>query len=179
MVDGAGFKDRFLSKLDKLDPDQIQNYVTRLLGQKQLMQTVFDHLDEGIVVTDLNLRVLFVNRRARTMLGMSRLRSIVGEDLAERMPNNHALAPTIKSLRGHLRTIDGYEANYGPRNTRTVSISTLLMRDPAAEDEENQLLIVILRDVTDRVQRESEQARARRLSSMATLTSGIAPKIAS
>ncbi|MCE5228500.1 PAS domain-containing protein [bacterium] len=178
MVDGAGFKDRFLSKLDRLDPDQIQNYLTHLLGQKQLMQTVFDHLDEGIVVTDPNLRMLFINRRARAMLGMSRQRSIVGDDLIARMPNDHALASTVESLRGHPRTIESYESSYGPNDQRTVSITTLLMRDPAAaDDEENQLLILILRDVTDRVQRESEKARARRLISMATLTSGIAHEI--
>lgn len=175
-----GFEDKLLSKLDKLDPDQIQIYITHLLGQKQLMQTVFDHLDEGIVVADLNLRVLFINRRARAMLGMSRVRSIVGEDLVARMPPDHRLAPTIDSLRGHLRPIEGYESPYGPRDQRTVNISTLLMRSPdtaEADEEDNQLLILLLRDVTDRVQRENEKARARRLSSMATLTSGIAHEI--
>lgn len=172
-----GFEDKLLSKLDKLDPDQIQNYITHLLGQKQLMQTVFDRLDEGIVVADLNLRVLFINRRARSMLGMSRVRSIVGEDLVARIPVDHRLAPTIESLRGHLRPIECYECPYGPRDQRTVSISTLLMRAPDSDDEENQLLILLLRDVTDRVQSENEKARARRLSSMATLTSGIAHEI--
>ncbi len=172
-----GFEDKLLSKLDKLDPDQVQNYITHLLGQKQLMQTVFDHLDEGIVVTDLNLRVLFLNRRARAMLGMSRVRSIVGEDLIARMPPDHRLAATIESLRGRLRPIENYESPYGPRDQRTVSISTLPMRLPESDDEENQLLILILRDVTDRVQRDNETARARRLTSMATLTSGIAHEI--
>ncbi|MEN6626834.1 MAG: ATP-binding protein [Candidatus Sumerlaeia bacterium] len=173
-----GFEDKLLSKLDKLDPDQIQNYITHLLGQKQLMQTVFDHLDEGIVVTDRALRVLFINRRARAMLGLNRVKSLVGEDLAGRMTPSHALAPTIESLRGHLRPIANYETNYGAQNQRTLNITTLLMRDPAAaEPEENQLLIILLRDVTDRVQREGEKARARRLTSMATLTSGIAHEI--
>ncbi len=178
MNQGSGFEDKLLARLDKLDPDQIQSYLARLLGQKQFLETTFDHLDEGIVVTDAALRVLFINPRARAMLGLARGRTLVGEDLAARIGSGHPLAETITSLRLNPRPIEGYECSIGGRPERTLSLTTLPMRDPAAgEGSGAELLILILRDVTDRVQRESEKARARRLASMATLTSGIAHEI--
>jgi PAS domain S-box-containing protein len=177
----SGFDDKLLARLGKLDPDQVQNYLARLLAQKQFLQTIFDHLDEGIIVTDGDLSIFFINRRARSMLGWPRDRSFVGEDLSERLAQDHPLHDIITSLRGRLRAIEGYEVAWGPRDRRTLSISTLPMRaqtgaEPEDEGEEN-LLIVLLHDVTERYRRQSEQARARRLTSLATLTSGIAHEI--
>lgn len=177
----SGFEDKFLSKLGKLDPDLVQNYLARLLAQKNFLLTIFDHLDEGIIVTNRNLAIFYVNRKARSMFGWPRDRSFAGEDLEAHLADGHPLHDTIHSLRGHPWAIEGYEFASGPREERTLSLSTLPMRTQTAgegtEEEGEDLLIILLHDVTERYRRQSEQARARRLTSMATLTSGIAHEI--
>lgn len=176
----SGFEDKLLAKLDKLDPDQLQAYLIRQRAQKQFLLSVFDHLDEGIIVTDGELRILFVNRRARSMLGWPRDRTSVGERLDERIAEDHPLYEIIHSLKNDLRSIEGYEFSSGAREERTLSLSTLPMPVKGAGeriDEEENLLIVLLHDVTERHRRQSEQARLRRLASMATLTAGIAHEI--
>ena len=70
----AGFEDKMLARLDKLDTYQIQPILMRMFEQKQLLQSVFDYLDEGVMVTDLSMRLLFTNRRARSMMGWSSTR---------------------------------------------------------------------------------------------------------
>ena len=181
MVQPSGFDDKLLARLGKLDPDQVQSYLARLLAQRQFLQTIFDHLDEGIIVTNAQLAIFFVNRKARQMLGWPRDRNLVGEDLCERLAKDHPLRDTVASLRGRLRAIEAYEIAWGPRDSRTLSISTLpIHAQPGAGPEEEggeDLLIVLLHDVTERHRRLSEQARARRLTSLATLTSGIAHEI--
>ena len=176
----SGFEDKLLAKLDKLDPDQLQAYLNRQRAQKQFLLSVFDHLDEGIIVTDGELRILFVNRRARSMLGWPRDRASVGERLDERIAEDHPFYEIVHSLKNDLRSIDGYEFSTGSREERTLSLSTLPMPVKGAGervDEEENLLIVLLHDVTGRQRRQSEQARLRRLASMATMTSGIAHEI--
>src|SRR5690606_18407292 len=109
----SGFEDKLLARLDRLDPDQIQNYLTHVLGQRQFLQTIFDHLDEGILVTDASLRVLFANRKSRQMLGLSRSRPMIGESLLARLPADHPLTAFLEDLRENLRPIESYEFTVG------------------------------------------------------------------
>lgn len=188
----SGFEDKLLAKLSKLDHDQVQNTLARILAQKQFLQTIFDHLDEGVIVTDGELAMLFVNRRARSMLGFPRERSLLGESLKDRLDEDHPLHDIIASLVGHPRAIEAYEVAFGPRDDRTLSLSTLPIRTTPAgapptggpagggergEGNGEELLIILLHDVTERARRQAEQARAQRLTSLATLTSGIAHEI--
>ena len=175
------FDDKLLARLDRLDPDQVQSYLAHVLGQRQLFQTIFNHLDEGVIVTDSELRMLFINRRARTMLGWGRARkSDLGEDLGRRLASDHPLRDTIDSLRGRVRAIESYECPWGRRQQNTLSLSTLPMRIPGVAegvDEDEELILIVLSDVTERRRRQSETARAKQLASLATLTSGIAHEI--
>ena len=174
----AGFEDKLLAKLDKLDIDQIQQVLGQILGQKQFFGTLLDHLDEGVVVTNRALELVFANRRARTMLGWRRRRGEEGEDLLELVAADHPLRELLESLRGNPRSIDAHECTYGRNLDRQLAVTTLTMQAgdsrprPAGE-----MLIILLRDVTDRYLRQAEQARAQRFASMATLTAGIAHEI--
>lgn len=181
-MQSSGFEDKLLSKLDKIDPDQVQGYLSRILTQKYFLQTIFDHLDEGIIVTNRKLVIFFVNRKARSMLGWPRDRILTGENLDLNLAADHPLHDTLIDLRNRPRAIEGFEFAHGLREERMLSLSTLPMRalgmgepDDGGEDEE--LLILLLHDVTERYRRQAEQARARRLTSMATLTSGVAHEI--
>jgi len=120
------------------------------------------------------------------MLGLPRWRKGSDKNLVELLPASHPLRDTIVSLRRHARVIENYECPYGPSQERVLSLSTLPIRSPlegvATEgllevEPGEELLIVLLRDVTERHRRMEEQGRARRLASMATLTAGIAHEV--
>lgn len=173
----AGFEERLLSKLDKLDADQIQGYLANILNQRQFLAQIFDHLDEGIVVTTLDLKVLFANSKARSMLGRPRM-NWEGERLNEVISQSHPLAEVIGSLTDHPRRVEGYECLWGQRQERLLVLSTLLMRPQETDLEAAaELLIILLRDETERLHRQNEQTRARRLAALATLTAGIAHEV--
>ncbi len=192
----AGFQDKMLARLDKLDTDQIQPILMRMFEQKQLLQSVFDYLDEGVMVTDLSMRLLFTNRRARSMMGWSSTRPQAGERIHTRLKKDHPLESIIESLKEQPRDIRNYEFEYGGRQQRTVALSAMLMRMDEDVDEERTvpdeqgasgpveneqgdptLIVILMRDVTERIRRQAEQSRAKRLTSMATMTSGIAHEI--
>lgn len=184
-MQASSFEGKLLSKLDKLQLNEIQGYLARALAQKQFQQTIFDHLDQGVLVTDEALRLIFLNRKARSMLALPPRRNLLGEDLVP-LVHIEPIAETIASLRESLRRIDGYECEYGEGEERTLSLSTVPMRIPSDapragdEDrtpEDKQFILILLSDVTERHRRQNEQARAQRLASLATMTSGIAHEI--
>jgi signal transduction histidine kinase len=184
----TGFETKLLSKLGKLNAEQIRRAVVQILDQKQFLLRVLDRLNEGVIVTDAQLNVVFANPKARLMLGLPPQRTQQGDNLAGMVAADNPLAEIIESLRGSPREINGYESPYGRRKDRYVALTTLVMRAggggglgepldaPTAEDD-GQHLILLLQDVTERRLRQEEQARARQLASMATLTSGIAHEI--
>lgn len=179
----SSFEDKLLSKLDKLHLEQIQDYLAQALAQKQFQQTVFDHLDQGVLVTDAALRLIFLNRKARAMLSLPGRRNLLGEYLPD-LVMIEPLQGVIASLMGRPRPIEGYECPAGARAERILSLTTVPMNGPgqldiehAGDAEEQPLLMILLSDATERHKRLEEQARAQRLASLTTLTSGIAHEI--
>ena len=63
------FLDRLISRLDKLDPNNIQACILHLAQEKGFLETVFNSIKEGIVVIDKHLRVQYANKAAVDMLG--------------------------------------------------------------------------------------------------------------
>ena len=72
------FIDKFVSKLDSMDPGSIHSYVNLLSREHGFMESVFNAIREGIIVMDDRLRIVYHNDVAKEMFGIppdhSRLR---------------------------------------------------------------------------------------------------------
>ncbi len=66
-----GFLDKLIARLDKLDPGEVQAYVMRLVREKGFFEKVFEALQEGVIVTDAEGRVSFVNTAAAGFFGIA------------------------------------------------------------------------------------------------------------
>jgi len=67
---GAGFLDRLIDRLDRLDPASVQTYVLRLVREKGFFETVFNTIHEGVIVINRRLRIEYCNAASRTLLGL-------------------------------------------------------------------------------------------------------------
>lgn len=177
----VGFDDKFLSKLGKIDSGRIRDYLAQVLSQKNFLETIFDHLNEGIVVTDNRLRILYSNRTARRMLQWPADRQFLGETLPDHTPGGE-LRETLESMQLKPRPIEGYECRFGADEKRRVMLTAIAARseeEPSldADTDEDLMWVFLLRDVTERYRTLEERARAQRLASMALLTSGVAHEI--
>lgn len=89
------FLDRFIEKVEDIDPGSRQAYILRLLRERGFLETVFDVISEGVLVVDSKLRIRYFNRAAAEILALpedlsnvrlSRLlpsldwRGLIGED---------------------------------------------------------------------------------------------------
>ncbi len=64
------FLDRFNAKLNDLDPASRQAYILRLMRERGFLETVFNAVEEGILVVDRKLKIRYFNRAAHELLGI-------------------------------------------------------------------------------------------------------------
>ena len=66
----AGFVEKLIGRLGKIDPEEVQNYFLRLAQEKGFLETVFNSIQEGIIVTDSKGRITYLNNAACELFGL-------------------------------------------------------------------------------------------------------------
>ncbi len=80
----AGFLEKLIERLGRIGPEEVQNYFLRLAQEKGFLETVFNAIHEGIIVTDSNSRVTYLNDAACKLFGLEAADAI-GKRLDERV----------------------------------------------------------------------------------------------
>ena len=80
----SGFLDKLIERLGRIGPEEVQNYLLQLAQEKGLIETVFNAIQEGIIVTDAKARITYVNDAACELFGLEAEKSI-GKRLDERV----------------------------------------------------------------------------------------------
>ena len=68
----AGFVEKLIGRLGKIGPEEVQNYFLRLAQEKGFLETVFNSIQEGIIVTDSKGRITYLNDAACQLFGLER-----------------------------------------------------------------------------------------------------------
>src|SRR5438105_4173212 len=80
----AGFVDKLIGRLGRIGPEDVQNYFLRLAQEKGFLETVFNAIQEGIIVTDRSGRITYLNDAACELFGLDSEDSL-GKQLDERV----------------------------------------------------------------------------------------------
>ena len=67
----TGFLDKVLARLNQLDRDGLRSFVQRLQRERVLLETLFNTIEDGIVVLDHEGRVVRLNQAAARLLSVS------------------------------------------------------------------------------------------------------------
>src|SRR5262245_50741241 len=76
----AVFLEKLIELLGRIGPEDVQNYFLRLAQEKGFLETVFNAIQEGIVVTDSKGRITYLNDAACGLFGLE-----VGEAIGKRL----------------------------------------------------------------------------------------------
>jgi PAS domain S-box-containing protein len=166
----AGFFDKLIDRLDKLDPKSLQTQFLRLARERGLLETIFQSIREGVMVVDGGGRLTYANRAAEHLMGFSM-------ETAKGKPVGRYLREIDWS-----RVLDLDEQEWTRLITREIEITYPEQRFlsfyavPLAHDGERGA-VVILHDVThDRVQ-EAKLLESERISAVKLLAAGVAHEI--
>jgi two-component system, sporulation sensor kinase E len=80
----AGFLEKLIERLGRIGPEEVQNYFLRLAQEKGFLETVFNAIQEGIIVTDSKGRITYLNDAACGLFGLEAVDAI-GKRLDERI----------------------------------------------------------------------------------------------
>jgi PAS domain S-box-containing protein len=74
------FLDKLLHRIDRVGAEDLQNYLQRLAREKGFLETIFNTLQEGVLVLDPKGRILYLNPRVEDLLGI-RAEPAVGQSV--------------------------------------------------------------------------------------------------
>jgi signal transduction histidine kinase len=80
----AGFLEKLIERLGRIGPEEVQNYFLRLAQEKGFLETVFNAIQEGIIVTDSTGRITYLNDAACELFGLE-ASDAIGKRLDERV----------------------------------------------------------------------------------------------
>jgi len=70
------FLDKLLNRIDRVGQGDLQVYLQRLNNEKGFFETIFNTLQEGIVVVDSQGRILYLNHAVHALLGIDPARAM-------------------------------------------------------------------------------------------------------
>ncbi len=66
----SGFLDKVLGRIGRLDPEGLQTVVQRLARERVFLETLFDTIEDGVLVTDEQGRILYCNSAVSRLIGL-------------------------------------------------------------------------------------------------------------
>jgi two-component system, sporulation sensor kinase E len=166
------FVKKAIGKIEKLERGQILKLITRLSDENEMLETILDSMDDGVIVTDPEHRIKIANKTA------NRLLQFQTGDFHDRIVwaviKDQETAEFIeKQIRSEGKITD--EEFYTEKGAGTATLSLTAL--PYVKNKKIEGTILILRDVTEKKQIEAQFRRAENLASLTTLAAGVAHEI--
>ena len=165
----ASFLDRFIERLDTIDSNSLQAYIVHLFRERGFFESVFNAIQEGILVIDRHLSIKYFNHAAKSLLGL---------------PDDCRKLKIIKLLpQLDWRKILGGDVEAWTRLARQeieIAYPTqrwLQVYIVPQEDENERFATIILHDVTERRQQTDAELESRTAGVVAMLAGSVAHEI--
>ena len=173
-----GFLEKLIGRLGRIGPEEVQNYLLRLAQEKGFLETIFNSIQEGIIVTDSNGRITYLNDAACELFGLDGGNSI-GKPLEERVRGLDwkALSKSEGALSRDM------EIFYPANRFINFYVVPLMIERRAPNDEPNNGAAepvghaMILRDITESRRSAQQTIESERFSALTLLAAGVAHEI--
>ena len=188
----AGFVEKLIGRLGKIGPEDVQNYFLRLAQEKGFLETVFNSIQEGIIVTDAKGRITYLNDAACQLFGLEAEDSI-GRRLDERVRGldwnalSRSEGPVSRDMEIFYpsnRFINFYSVPLVIERAATEEKIDLPSRssgvtgnDKTDISDEQVGHAIILRDITETRRSEQQTIESERLNALTLLAAGVAHEI--
>jgi len=191
----AGFLEKLIERLGRIGPEDVQNYFLRLAQEKGFLETVFNAIQEGIIVTDSKARITYLNDAACGVFGLE-----AGEATGKRLDERIRGLDWESLTRSSGPVSHDMEIFYPQNRFINFYVVPLVMeqREPAVAggglsavalakgDDSGQPImataeevghVIILRDITESRRTAQQTIESERLNALRLLAAGVAHEI--
>ena len=165
----SGFLEKLVTRLDRVEPGEVQQILTRLIREKGFLEKVFEALREGVIILDARGIIGFVNRAAAQFFGLDPERA-VGEKLASQVRGLdwESLAKPGRSISRDL------EVFYPENRYLNFYLAPIDDHEHAAAALG---YVMLVRDLTSTRAEAEETLESERLNALTLLAAGVAHEI--
>lgn len=173
----SGFLDKLIERLGRVRPEDVQGYLLRLADEKGFLETIFNAIHEGVIVTDVAGRISYLNRAACTLFGLER-EECMGEPLAERlrgldweklMQAGEVVSRDMEVFYPQHRFLNFYIV--------PLSLDPVPGKRQRTDGPDRVGYAVILRDITETRRSTEETIQSEKLTALTLLAAGVAHEI--
>jgi PAS domain S-box-containing protein len=168
----SSFVDRVLGRLGRMDAEGLQTVVQRLARERQFLETLFNAIEDGVMVVDEHGRIIYLNEAVTRLLNLNPEQA-EGRPLAEYLPeldweSLSAPGPNGRQRATHLE----FEISYPRPRFLRVYVAPLDGELKGASG-----MALILHDATEARQRTFEAIESERLHYLTLLAASVAHEI--
>ncbi|MBV9275037.1 MAG: PAS domain-containing protein [Verrucomicrobia bacterium] len=173
----AGFLDKLIERIRRIQPEEVQNYLTRLANEKGFLERIFDALQEGVIVTDTQGKIQFLNGAAAQLFGVEDPENKVGQPIDDILRGL-----SWSSLRSSESTVSrDIEVFYPQHRFLNFYVAPLFLDKPVSGSstviQDLVAFAVILRDITEDRRSTERTIETEKLSALTMLAAGVAHEI--
>ncbi|MCG3147412.1 MAG: Adaptive-response sensory-kinase SasA [Verrucomicrobiae bacterium] len=167
------FLDKLIGRLDRVDPQSLQSVVLKLAREKGFLETLFNTIQEGIIVADPDGRINYLNTAAGDMLGLDRERAL-GAPLSNYL-RDLDWDKIFTADKAEWSKVLAHEIEVFYPRQRLLSFYIVPLVD--SDHDLVSGMAVILRDITETRRHTETTIESEKLSALTLLAAGVAHEI--
>jgi two-component system, sporulation sensor kinase E len=168
----TSFLDKVLGRIGRLDAEGLQTVVQRLARERKFLETLFNVIEDGVVVIDGHGRILYLNQAVGHLLNW-RMEDVEGRPIRELLPQLDWDNLTTVAPNGQQRT-SRYEFEVTYPRARFLRLYAAPLD---AEADGRSGMALILNDATEARQKTFEAIENERIHSLTLLAASVAHEI--
>lgn len=168
----SSFLDRVLGRIERLDTHGLQTVVQRLARERNFLETLFNTIEDGVLVVDETGRIVYLNQAASLLLGMAP-DQLDGQPLSRFLPELDWERFAAMDAAGGQRVIrHEFEISFPRQRFLRLFAAPLDGETPGGSG-----MALILHDATEARERTFEAIESERIQALTLLAASVAHEI--
>lgn len=168
----SSFLDKLIGRIDRVDPENLQAYMLRLVREKGFLETVFNAIEEGVIVLDADGKISYMNRATTELLGIPQAGG-VGLHVSKYLPDLNWEKISSADHEEWRKVLSRELEVFYPKQ-RLIHFYVVPL---TTDSKDNKGLIIILRDITETQKKTEAAIESEKLTSLTLLAAGVAHEI--
>ena len=165
----SSFLDKVLGRIGRLDPEGLQTVVQRLARERSFLETLFNTIEDGVLVVDEQGRIVYFNLAVTNLLGL-KAQDAEGQPVRRYLPDLNWKELSVRDQTGGQQIVrHEFEVNY-PRHRFLRLYAAPLDGDASGSSG----MALILHDATEARQKAFEAIERERIQALTLLAASVA-----